>query len=158
VAALQIDPRRATGYNCRRFLHYVSGDDAEGSDAMRCSQVALKTRENVPAQWNDTSAGMSDLKFTPGQTGLWIGEDHLWAQADDASDQCAIEVTCLDYGAYGSLAAYVWFDDEDLPSSGARLKLADGTLKTDVDGNYWELAPIPWDEDTAPHTHGQNYI
>jgi len=115
-----------------------------------------RTREHDPHEWNDTGLGDTDLKFSfPDQQGLTVHSTDFngwWrneAWTNEEVTTCAVDIMCLDYGAFGTLTATATVIG--YPTA-ARLLLSDNprTYSTyQVNGQtlYREYAPIPWDVD-----------
>ena len=115
-----------------------------------------RTREHDPHEWNDTGLGDTDLKFSfPDQQGLTVHSTDFngWWQNEAWTNEevttCAVDIMCLDYGAFGTLTATATVIG--YPTA-ARLLLSDNprTYSTyQVNGQtlYREYAPIPWDVD-----------
>jgi len=159
-----IDP--ATDHNqesLARTLMFLIGSSQEPGYCLNM------TWEHDPPEWNDTSAQDPDLKFpSPDPNGVTVtsyrdGQCRDVATTTEPRRTWTVPVACLDYGAYGCVVACAW-----LPGGGgphlARLRLGeqnpDGSYnyKKDNAGNYWELAPLPWDENTETGTFGENCI
>jgi len=159
-----IDP--ATDHNqesLARTLMFLIGSSQEPGYCLNM------TWEHDPPEWNDTSAQDPDLKFpSPDPNGVTVtsyrdGQCRDVATTTEPRLTWTVPVACLDYGAYGCVVACAW-----LPGGGgphfARLRLGeqnpDGSYnyKRDDNGNYWELAPMPWDENRETGAFRENCI